>query len=791
MLERETKRIVQGVLDLVEQTAPAEHARIEEPLLPAETSSAEEGFQQTFLEALERPVEEDTLQVEPRPLSMLERRNRQRLLDKVQTFWITGVLDHSLHGMALIALELSALPEAVEHPWRLVFAQPDRTPLLFEAGTTISQIYDRACGELLILGEPGAGKTTLLLELARDLIARARSDEMQPLPVVFNLSSWSQKKLPLVEWLVEELHLKYQVPRQLGASWVHTDSLLPLLDGVDEVAAEHREACIKAINAFRWEHGLLPMVVCSRSNDYFLQPQRIVLHSAVTVQPLTPGQIEAYVEQAGEPLSALRLALHEDAELRELALTPLMLSILTLTYHNMPVEDLLRGGIAPARQRVFEHYVERMLTRRGSATSYPPQQTKHWLAWLAQQLARQSQAEFYIEWMQPAWLEQSRSHQFYHHMVVRLLNSLVGGLVGLLVFKLFTDPQTALIAGLVGLLAGFLIQGKTTGTQSTERVAWSWGRTWHRFIPTHALHNGLIGALLFGCLIEPLRVLLLFGGLFTWPDLVGLFTEQFSSLQGLMLDVSLGGLVGGLVGVLTRRPTDIEPVEVIAWSWTNMWRSFVKVDTLRNGLLCGLFYGVLCGLIVQPFGQTNWLVDGLDQGIIAGSVVAMLLGTSRGLSSTTLQRRGRLRPNEGMWRSAHNSVLVGVVGGVIFGVIYALSNGLTDWVVLGQAHASLDPLGVDWSYLLSVLVFGLAGGLLSGFLNGGVAWIKHNILRLLLWCRGCIPWSYPRFLDYAAEHILLRKVGGGYIFIHRLLLDYFASLETLSSEETSAVSASL
>src|SRR5437588_5721255 len=120
MLERETKRIVQGVLDLVEQTAPAEHARIEEPLLPAETSSAEEGFQQTFLEALERPVEEDTLQVEPRPLSMLERRNRQRLLDKVQTFWITGVLERSLHDMALIALRLSALPDAVEQPWRLV-----------------------------------------------------------------------------------------------------------------------------------------------------------------------------------------------------------------------------------------------------------------------------------------------------------------------------------------------------------------------------------------------------------------------------------------------------------------------------------------------------------------------------------------------------------------------------------------------------------------------------------------------------------------------------------------------
>lgn len=34
------------------------------------------------------------------------------------------------------------------------------------------------------------------------------------------------------------------------------------------------------------------------------------------------------------------------------------------------------------------------------------------------------------------------------------------------------------------------------------------------------------------------------------------------------------------------------------------------------------------------------------------------------------------------------------------------------------------------------------------------------------------------FLDYAAERILLRKVGGGYILLHRLMLDYFAANET-------------
>jgi hypothetical protein len=33
------------------------------------------------------------------------------------------------------------------------------------------------------------------------------------------------------------------------------------------------------------------------------------------------------------------------------------------------------------------------------------------------------------------------------------------------------------------------------------------------------------------------------------------------------------------------------------------------------------------------------------------------------------------------------------------------------------------------------------------------------------------------FLDYATERILLRRVGGGYVFVHRLLQEYFASLQ--------------
>jgi hypothetical protein len=56
----------------------------------------------------------------------------------------------------------------------------------------------------------------------------------------------------------------------------------------------------------------------------------------------------------------------------------------------------------------------------------------------------------------------------------------------------------------------------------------------------------------------------------------------------------------------------------------------------------------------------------------------------------------------------------------------------------------------------------------------GLAFVQHWVLRLLCTLSEVAPWRYACFLDYATERILLRRVGGGYIFIHRMPLEYFA-----------------
>ena len=97
----------------------------------------------------------------------------------------------------------------------------------------------------------------------------------------------------------------------------------------------------------------------------------------------------------------------------------------------------------------------------------------------------------------------------------------------------------------------------------------------------------------------------------------------------------------------------------------------------------------------------------------------------------------------------------GLVGGSVFDMAQALRDGL-----------------------LGGLFFGSILGLLGGLFFGGFAVIQHFTLRLILFLKGHLPWNLADFLDDATDRIFLYKAGGGYIFIHPLLQDYFASLET-------------
>lgn len=292
----------------------------------------------------------------------------QILLRKVRQFWIQGVLERSIQRSARLELGMEKVEGAVASPWGSLLETANASSEPVPAGRSLGEVFEDMGGSLLVLGEPGSGKTVTLLELARDLLAHAEQDPTRPIPVVFTLSSWTDGGRGIAGWLVDELAAKYLIPKKVGQSWVSDSRLLPLFDGLDEVPAEARAACVEAINAFA-QQSLTGVVVCCRLKEYLELPARLALNGAIRLQPLSRDQVLAFLAAAGERLAALNQLLQRDSAMLVEARSPLMLSLMVQAYQDLPVAALASGGaenLAARRKLLMDAYVARMFRRAGA-----------------------------------------------------------------------------------------------------------------------------------------------------------------------------------------------------------------------------------------------------------------------------------------------------------------------------------------------------------------------------------------------------------------------------------------
>ncbi len=586
-------------------------------------------------------------------------RDRTILINKVRQYWIAGVLEAGLRDRALIALGLNPQQHALQLPWGLTWTNADEAGNPLPPGTKPIDKFRQLGkgGTLLIVGEPGAGKTTTLLELTRELLLCAEHDYTQPLPVVFNLSSWERTQ-KIADWLVQQLQVQYQVSKDIGKTWLQNQQLLLMLDGLDEVNILHRDACVVALNDFSLLYGQTEMVVSSRLQDYELLSNRLKVKAAIYLQPLSLEQIGEYLTNAGGELAALKQAMKEDIILQELARSPLMLDIISLAYQGKSFEDLTQIlSLEERRQHILNAYIERMLKRR-SSKQYSKEKSKRWLIWLAKQMREKSQSVFFIELLQSSWLP----NIFYKLIYAIIIGLIAGGLCGI-------------GAGLnIGILLDWEL-GKLSGISIGTGIA-------------------IISTIVFGFIYS-----------------------------------------------------QINPVDIIKWSWNNTRKYLIQ--GLIVGIISGAILGPACGLIYTLVLKVgDFWTESLSFALRIGLGVALIFPLLRGLNSPTIEPS--TIPNQGIWQSAKNAVIFFLLGSIGMGLVA---------FILG----------------LPILV-GAITGLLFGAFVAGEAFIKHFALRLVLLCNGSIPFNYARFLDWGTEHILLQKVGGGYIFIHRLLLEHLAEM---------------
>ena len=234
-----------------------------------------------------------------------------------------------------------------------------------ENGTSILNVFQRedVAGRLLILGKPRAGKTTTYLELANNLLEIAESDVKQPIPILFNLSSWKDNDQGIADWVMAEAKSKYGVAAEIAQNLLKRKQLLPMLDGLDELEPHRQEPCVLAIN--QWvvsEHRPRYLVVCSRSDEYDSYSANFQLNAAIYLQPLRDEQLAEYFQVIPQP--DLWQKLQQDSELLEILRTPLFLSITLLAMRQISLTEWERLATTDDRKTyLLSAYVRKMLVR--------------------------------------------------------------------------------------------------------------------------------------------------------------------------------------------------------------------------------------------------------------------------------------------------------------------------------------------------------------------------------------------------------------------------------------------
>jgi DNA polymerase III delta prime subunit len=712
----------------------------------------------------------------------------QRLLsvlrDRVRRFWIDGVLLHSFEGGVPLSLDKVRRVEAVENPWERAVELPANGVERIASETSVERIFEEAGRALLILGEPGSGKTTTLLELARDLIDRSDRDASAPIPIVFNLSTWSVKRPPLLDWLTDELRTKYFVGTASARRWIQQLRLVLLLDGLDEVHASARPACVTAINAFAAEHGFAGLVVSCRRTEYAALTARLRLNGAILLGPLTDSQIDTYMHAPGRRLAGLRAALTVDRTLLDLARTPLMLNVMSLAYDNVAEADLADDGAAAGldsrRSRIFDRYVGRMFERRREGNASRAQ-TDHrdgmvaTLAWLARQMRARSISVFQVEQLQPIWLASGWE---------RLTYLLATRLCAMSIFTLL-------------LISGAFAMGATWGSPSQRSSHWvtvifyllamimsvAGDVAAYQFslrravtIPAGALRALALFLLYFAVASIGLHLVSLveYGQLASWT--AHFAHDRLSDPSGTLLTPANQALVFWLAFGL-RASTRSFDDDIRADRRLQLRPRWM---TVRKGSSIGAIGAAVTGLV--------WLTSHLVRDYAAGeslidlrvrlSAVLLMIAVSwvaGGLASVLLGRTEvvdiashRMDINQGI----RNGIAIAVYRGVV-------SAGFAACVV-----SFVDFMATPGTPPSPVVFVAVTTGVISGILlGGGLDAVYHYILRGWLRWRAKVPLGLPKLLAEAERLIFIRRVGTGYIFVHPLLHDYFASRAADGSAE--------
>jgi len=223
--------------------------------------------------------------------------------------------------------------------------------------------------KLMILGKPGSGKTTLLQYIAMKCNqGELLSDKM---PIFIRLRNFAEDandagNYSLLSYICQELD-RSSISQQQVEILLHHGKALILLDGLDEMPENDRDEVFKQIRKLTEDYYKNQLIITSRIGNQRYQFEGF---TDIEIADFDSSQIEAFAQQwfvnvgrncreTGKALAdrfMQQLLLPENQQIRELAVTPLLLNLLCSVFY-------VRSDFPANKADLYKQALNILLTR--------------------------------------------------------------------------------------------------------------------------------------------------------------------------------------------------------------------------------------------------------------------------------------------------------------------------------------------------------------------------------------------------------------------------------------------
>ncbi|MFF8717711.1 NACHT domain-containing protein [Streptomyces sp. NPDC015184] len=602
---------------------------------------------------------------------------------------------------------------------------------------------------LVVLGEPGSGKTVLLIRLLQDLIQRREDGE--PVPVLFSLASWDPTHDSLEAWLAEQLRRSHPGlrapaptitatpgtrPTDLAQALLATGSIVPLLDGFDELPPALHTVALDTLN--RTMPARQPLVLSSRAAPYrtaLTRPDATVrLNGAAGIHllPLTPQAAADYLRRdAGGPhapaanrWNQVITHLGTSTPAGQALSTPFGLFLARTVYNPRPQatpgphphpDELCDTAAYPTRTALDTHLLNAYIPAAYSPHNPNPSpwtklQALHTLTFLAHHLENHRDGTPNLAWWE------------LHHAVSartkRIIYGVLGG-IGMAFLAVSTgDPWGGFAFGFSLVLASTVLSLLLPAIRRTPGTRLN--------LALRALAYSLTLSLLWMAFSLLAKILL---GIETpgWRDLAALY-------------LFIGGAVIMPLTFFRRTRTGV-PKARIRWSLGSTLIGLLWVPglTILGALAVGIIYSA----------SAKYTYPGAYFGFFLGTPIALLYVVARAMRSEPSDLTTEVGAAPLLARDRRICLMFAPMGGLASGPIITL----TIFAGASRAEAAI------------VVGCGVVIGLTVGAFH--TAWADFVASRTYLAIRRRVPWRLMPFLQDAHEHRgVLRQIGTVYQFRH-------------------------